>query len=222
MSDPVPVLTIDGPSGAGKGTVSRAIARRLGWHFLDSGAIYRSVALAVLRDGIDPADASAVADLASTLELEFSSDEPSAVWLDGIDVTAQLATESCGNVASKIAVLAPVRQALLQKQRDFRRPPGLVADGRDMGTVVFPDAAAKVFLTAGAQVRAERRYKQLKEKGFNVSLTDLTKEIEDRDQRDQSRTEAPLKMAEGGLLIDSSQLDIDEVVDRCLRLLERS
>lgn len=221
MNDSVPVFTIDGPSGAGKGTVSRAVARRLGWHFLDSGAIYRAAALAVLREGIPATDANAVATLTRTMQLEFSSHEPPAVLLDGVDVTEQLSAESCGNTASKIAALGVVRQSLLQMQRDFRRLPGLVADGRDMGTVVFPDAPFKVFLTASASVRAERRYKQLKEKGFDVNLHSLTKEIEERDRRDRSRAEAPLKVPEGSLLIDSSELSIDEVISRCLRLVDR-
>lgn len=219
MTSDVPVFAIDGPSGAGKGTVSRAIARRLGWHFLDSGAIYRAAALAVFRGGVAPDDEAAVAALASAIDLEFSSAETPCIKLDGVDVIDQLQTETCGNVASRIAALPAVRQALLQKQRDFRRLPGLVADGRDMGTVVFPDAKYKVFLTASAEVRAERRYKQLIEKGLNVNLKSLTREIEERDRRDQSRAEAPLRMAEGSLLVDSSAMSISEVIERCLSLL---
>lgn len=220
MIEQPPVFAIDGPSGAGKGTVSRAVARRLGWHFLDSGAIYRALALAVTREGLAPTDENAVAALARTSEMEFSAEETPSVRLDGADITDQLQTEACGNVASKIAALPSVRLALLQKQRDFRRAPGLVADGRDMGTVVFPDARYKVFLTANASVRAERRYKQLKEKGMDVSLIKLTREIEERDRRDQSRAEAPLKPAQGSILIDSSAMSIREVVAACLSLLE--
>ncbi len=219
MTSQAPVFAIDGPSGAGKGTVSRAIARRLGWHFLDSGAIYRAVALAVVRDGVAPDDEGTVAALAKTIDLEFSSAEIPCITLDGIDVSDRLQTETCGNVASQIAALPAVRLALLQKQRDFRRPPGLVADGRDMGTVVFPDAQYKVFLTASAEVRAERRCKQLMEKGLDVNLTSLTREIEERDRRDQSRNEAPLRMAEGSVLVDSSAMTISEVIERCLRLV---
>lgn len=219
MSSAIPVMTIDGPSGAGKGTVSRAVARRLGWHFLDSGAIYRAVAWGVTRTGVEAEDAAAVSALASELDLAFTSDEVPQVLVDGQDVADQLQTESCGAVASKIAALPSVRHALLQKQRDFRRVPGLVADGRDMGTVVFPDAQYKVFLTASAAVRAERRYKQLKEKGLDVNLTRLAREIDERDQRDRARSEAPLKVAEGSLVIDSSALSVDEVIARCLALL---
>jgi len=219
MSAAIPVLTIDGPSGSGKGTVSRAVARRLGWHFLDSGAIYRALALAVEREGLPFGDAAAIARLAERIDLRFSSGEPPMVWLDGADVTDRLPTESCGAMASAVAALKPVRQALLQKQRDFRALPGLVADGRDMGTVVFPDADFKVFLTASAVVRAQRRHKQLKEKGLDVTLAGLTKDIEERDERDRTRAEAPLRIAEGAALIDSSDLSVDEVIGRCLALV---
>lgn len=222
MTDEAPVFTIDGPSGAGKGTVSRAVARRLGWHFLDSGAIYRAVALAISQQGVAPTDEEAVTAVARTVELAFPSDQMPCVRLNGSDVTEQIQTESCGNIASKIAALGSVRLALLQKQRDFRRCPGLVADGRDMGTVVFPNAQFKVFLTASAAVRAQRRYKQLKGKGLDVNLLCLTKEIEERDQRDQSRAEAPLVMAGGAMFIDSSALSIDEVIEKCLGLLDRT
>jgi cytidylate kinase len=215
----IPVFAIDGPSGSGKGTVSRAIARRLGWHFLDSGAIYRALALAVERDRVPIGDVDAIARLAGCIDLEFSLDEPPAVWLDGANVTGLIPTENCGAMASAVAALKPVRLALLQKQRDFRQVPGLVADGRDMGTVVFPDAEFKVFLTASAGVRAERRHKQLKEKGLDVNLARLTKDIEERDERDRTRAEAPLRIATGAVLVDSSDLSIDEVVDRCVALV---
>lgn len=212
----IPVLAIDGPSGSGKGTVSRAVARRLGWHFLDSGAIYRALAVAVETARVPVDDADAIARLAEQIDLRFSSDEPPAVWLDGTNVTERIATEGCGAIASAIAALKPVRQSLLQKQRDFRRAPGLVADGRDMGTVVFPDAEFKVFLTASAAVRAERRHKQLKEKGLDVTLARLTKDIEERDERDRTRAEAPLRVADGAVVIDSSELMVEEVIARCL------
>lgn len=220
MSGSVPVFAIDGPSGAGKGTVSRAVARELGWHFLDSGAIYRAVALAVERSHVEPTDEAAVVRLAEAMQLEFSCGETPGVQLDGLDITDSIQTEACGAIASKIAGLAGLRQALLKKQRDFRRSPGLVADGRDMGTVVFPDACYKVFLTASASVRAERRYKQLKEKGLDVSLAGLTADIEERDRRDQSRAEAPLRVADGSVVIDSSSMSAEEVIAQCLLLVK--
>jgi len=222
MTERVPVMTIDGPSGAGKGTVSRAVARHLGWHFLDSGAIYRAVALAVERARISPQDAAAVTKVANCVDLVFTAAEPPAVFLADWDVTDQLQTETCGKTASTIAALGPVRQALLKRQRDFRQPPGLVADGRDMGTVVFPDAEFKVFLTASAAVRAIRRYNQLNQKDLSVTLAKLTREIEERDQRDQARAEAPLRIPDGAVVIDSSDLDIEEVIQRCLSLLGRA
>jgi cytidylate kinase len=221
VTERIPVLTIDGPSGAGKGTVSRAVARHLRWHFLDSGAIYRAVALAVQDEGISPDDAAAVTDVANGIDLVFTADEPPAVYLADRDVTDRLQTETCGKIASTIAALGSVRQALLTRQRDFRQPPGLVADGRDMGTVVFPDAEFKVFLTASAAVRASRRYNQLNQKGLSVNLCQLIKEIQERDQRDQARAEAPLRIPDGAVVIDSSDLDVDEVIQRCLSLLGR-
>ncbi|CAL1241745.1 (d)CMP kinase [Candidatus Methylocalor cossyra] len=216
MSTDVPVLTIDGPSGSGKGTVSRAVAQRLGWHFLDSGAIYRALAVAAARTGTALDDIAAIVRLAETMDLRFTADDPARILLDGVDISAEIPTESCGNAASRIAAHGPVRKALLEKQRAFRKPPGLVADGRDMGTVVFPDAPFKVFLTASAAVRAERRYKQLKEKGIDVNLQTLTQEIEERDRRDRERVEAPLVMAEGAVLVDSSDLTIEEAIAACL------
>ncbi len=219
MSAGIPVLTIDGPSGSGKGTVSRAVARALGWHFLDSGAIYRSLAVATTRAGIAPEDVPAVTRLAEHMRLAFTADEPPRVLLDGIDIADQIATETCGNIASRVAALGPVRRALLAKQQAFRHAPGLVADGRDMGTVVFTDAPFKVFLTASAEVRAVRRYKQLKGKGLDVNLADLTADIEARDRRDRERAEAPLVAADDALLIDSSDLSADQVIERVLVLV---
>jgi cytidylate kinase len=219
MRDPIPVLTVDGPSGAGKGTVARALAARLGWHFLDSGAIYRALAVAALDRSIRLDDEEALARLGRSLDLRFEIGDPPRALLWSVDVTDRLATEECGSTASKVAALPGVRQALLDKQREFRRAPGLVADGRDMGTVVFPDAQYKIFLTASAEVRAFRRYNQLKGKGIDVNLDNLTKEIEERDRRDRERPVAPLKPADDAVIIDSSELSIDEVVKRCLEVV---
>lgn len=216
MSTDIPVLTIDGPSGAGKGTASRAVARRLGWHFLDSGAIYRSLAVAVLRSGTALYDVDAIVRLAEAMDLRFTADDPPQVLLSGENIAEEIPSETCGNTASRIAAYGPVRKALLDKQREFRQAPGLVADGRDMGTVVFTDAPYKIFLTASAEVRALRRYKQLKEKGVDVNLRGLTEEIEERDRRDRERAEAPLRMAEGAVLVDSSELTIEQVIAACL------
>jgi len=218
-SSPAPVITVDGPGGAGKGTVTQMLAKRLGWHLLDSGALYRLTALAALRQGVSLDDEAALARLASALDVAFeptAAGEPVKVLLAGEDVTAQLRTESCGDAASRIAIMQPVRDALLQRQRDFRQPPGLVADGRDMGTVVFPDAPVKVFLTASAEERARRRYRQLKDSGVDVSIDDLLKEIRVRDERDMNRSAAPLKPADDAQVIDSTGLSIEEVLDRCM------
>ena len=212
----IPILTIDGPSGAGKGTVSRAVANHLGWRYLDSGAIYRALAYAAVQQRLDLADADALVRLAETLDLTFKTGSSSGVFLGGVDITQELSTETTGNAASIIAALAPVRKSLFEKQRAFRRLPGLVADGRDMGTVVFPEARYKVFLTATAEERALRRYKQLKEKGMDVNLTGLTEEIEERDQRDRERAEAPLRPADDAVVIDSTTLGIEAVIAACL------
>jgi len=215
----IPVLTFDGPSGAGKGTVSRAVAKQLGWNYLDSGSIYRSLAIASLKQGINIEDVNVVVKVAEALSLEFECGDELIVKLDGKDITAELPFEETGNTASIIAAYPEVRTVLLQKQKDFRQQPGLVADGRDMGTVVFPDAAKKVFLTASAVERAKRRYKQLIEKGIDANLAQITKEIEARDQRDQQRIAAPLKAAEDALYIDSSELSIKQVIDEVLTLV---
>ena len=217
MNIKIPVLTIDGPSGSGKGTVSRAVARTLGWHFLDSGAIYRSLAVAVLRKEISLDRESEIVQLAADMHLSFTANDPPEVLLGDEDISGEIGSETCGNTASRIAASGPVRKALLDKQRGFRKLPGLVADGRDMGTVVFTDAEHKVYLTASPEVRALRRLKQLKDKGLDVNLASLTREIEERDRRDQERAEAPLKVADGALLIDSSNLDIQQVIDRVLQ-----
>ena len=220
MSGNIPVMTLDGPAGAGKGTVSRAIANKLGWHYLDSGAIYRSLSVAVLDAGVALDDMDGIVNVANKMDLSFGSGDTPSVILNGKTITDRITTETCGHITSQIAANAQVRQALLQKQREFCRSPGLVADGRDMGTVVFPDAQYKVFLTASAEERAQRRFKQLKEKGIDVSLIGLAKEIEERDRRDMERSVAPLKMADGAVLVDSSDMSIDDVIAQCLALLE--
>ena len=216
----VPVLTIDGPSGAGKGTISRLVAKRLGWHYLDSGSIYRSLAIAALNQSVDLKNEVEVVKVAKAMALVFECDENLTVRLDGEDITAQLGLESTGAMASVVAALPDVRYALLKKQQDFRQYPGLVADGRDMGTVVFPDAQKKVFLTASAVKRAERRYKQLIEKGIDANITQITQEIEARDYRDMSRKSAPLAMASDALYIDSSEMTIEAVIEEVLNLIQ--
>ena len=215
----VPVLTIDGPSGAGKGTVSREVAKQLGWNYLDSGSIYRSLAIAVLKKNVDITNIAEVVNIAQAMLLEFECGDELIVKLDGVDITSELPSERTGNTASIIAVYPEVRDVLLQKQKDFQQLPGLVADGRDMGTVVFPEAANKVYLTASANERGKRRYKQLIEKGIDANLVKITKEIEARDCRDQERSTAPLKVAEDALYIDSSDLSIKQVIEEVLSLV---
>jgi cytidylate kinase len=215
-----PIVTIDGPSGSGKGTISRAVARHAGWHLLDSGALYRLAALAGAQAGLDPQDVKGHARLAGNMNVAFGADPDGGelVTLDGMDVTAELRSEATGAGASRVAAWPEVRQALLARQHAFALPPGLVADGRDMGTVVFPAADLKIFLTASAAERALRRYKQLKDKGSDVSLPALSREIAERDSRDSTRAVAPLKPALDAEVIDSTGLTIGEVVDRVLEI----
>lgn len=221
VADKPPVIAIDGPSGSGKGTVGQRLAARLGWYFLDSGALYRVLALAAHQRGIALDQAEPLAVLGQTMDVAFVArgDQPVQVLLDGRDVGDALRTEAAGEGASLVAALPAVRKALLHKQHALRRPPGLVADGRDMGTTVFPDAILKVYLQASAEVRAERRYKQLKEKGFDVNLPRLLHEIRERDARDAGRTASPLKPAADAYILDTSPLGISEVVERIERWL---
>lgn len=215
------VLTIDGPSGAGKGTVSRIVARRLGWHYLDSGALYRAVGVAASWADIDTSDASALVRCTFDTHVRFveSTDGGLRVLVNETDATDELRLETTGALASAIAAIPEVRAALKERQRAFRMEPGLVADGRDMGTVIFPDAPFKVFLTASAEERAERRHKQLKDKGVSVNFDDLLREIMARDARDAQRTVAPLKPADDAVIIDTSGIGIDAVVAKVLDLL---
>ncbi len=214
-----PVVAIDGPSGSGKGTVARAVARTVGWHRLDSGALYRLVALAGRQLGLAPDDVKRHAEAAHTMDVSFEEGaDEERVLLSGIDVTLDLRSEAAGSGASRVAAWPQVRNALLERQKAFARPPGLVADGRDMGTVVFPGAELKIFLTASAEERALRRYKQLKDKGSGVSLPALSREIAERDARDSTRAVAPLKSSPDAHVIDSTGLSIEEVVGRVLAL----
>jgi len=216
----IPVLTIDGPSGSGKGTVARQVADRLGWHLLDSGALYRLVAFASQAKAISLQDEALNAQIANKLDVRFGVDPHGGeqIWLEGREVSAQIRTERAGEGASKVAAFPAVRAALVGRQRAFAQPPGLVADGRDMGTVIFPDAPLKIFLTASAQERALRRYKQLKDKGLDANLAALSLEIAERDRRDASRPIAPLRPADDAQIIDSTSMSIDAVVARVLEL----
>lgn len=220
MSD-IPVLTIDGPSGSGKGTICARVAQQLGWHLLDSGALYRLVALGAQRHHIPLDDENALAGYAATLDVRFELPKTGAeplTLLEGEVVGDAIRSETCGNAASKVAALPSVRTALLQRQRDFRREPGLVADGRDMGTVVFPEAKAKIFLTASVEERAQRRYKQLIDKGIDANLPGLLEEIAERDARDSQRKVAPLKPAEDAVVLDTTSMTISEVVEKVMQL----
>ena len=220
MKPLVPIVTIDGPSSSGKGTISRIVAARVGWHLLDSGALYRLVALGAALRNFDPDDVEQHVSVARTMKVQFGSvgDGQEQVLLEGQDVTRKIRTEEAGAGASRVAVWPAVRAALTDRQRAFAQPPGLVADGRDMGTVIFPDAQLKVFLTASAEERAQRRHKQLIEKGSAASLAALSREIAERDQRDTTRQVAPLRPAPDAHLLDSTGLSIEAVVERVLSL----
>ena len=223
MSDLRAVITVDGPSGASKGTVCARLAEQLGWSLLDSGALYRITGLAASRKSIEFADESAVSAVAAGLDVVFEPTPTGVkVVLEGEDVTDIIRTEEVGSLASQVAALPPVREALLQRQRDFAQAGGLIADGRDMGTVVFPTAPVKVFLTASAEERGHRRYKQLLDKGFDASLPALIEDIQARDERDSNRAVAPLKPAEDAILIDSTELTIDEVCEQVTGLVRKA
>lgn len=217
MTAIVPVITVDGPSGAGKGTLCKALAESLGWHLLDSGAIYRVLALAALHHHVDIASEEALVPLAAHLDVRFvAQDGQLQVILEGEDVSNEIRTETVGNTASQAAAFPRVREALLRRQRAFREMPGLIADGRDMGTVVFPDAPVKIFLDASAEERARRRMHQLQEKGFSVNFDRLLAEIQERDYRDRNRAVAPLVPAPDALPLDSTQMSIEQVIDHAL------
>jgi cytidylate kinase len=216
-----PVITIDGPSGSGKGTVSTLLAKKLGWHFLDSGAIYRVLAVASIHHQIPAEDETGLLPLASGLDVNFETTEKGVrVILEGEDVSDTIRTEEVGATASKIASLPSIREALLRRQRGFKQSPGLVADGRDMGTVVFPEAQVKIFLTASAEERADRRFKQLKDMGHNVSMLRLLQDIKARDERDANRTFAPLVPAKDALVLDSTELNVEQVLEKIEMFIE--
>ncbi len=214
----MPVIAIDGPSASGKGTLASRVAESLGFHYLESGALYRLVALASMRAGISESDEEPLAGLSARLDARFSA---GGIFLSGEDVTEALRGEDIGNLASSVARLPRVRAALLERQREYRQAPGLVADGRDMGTVVFPDAVLKVFLTASVQVRAERRYKQLIDKGIGANLASLSRDLAERDERDTKRAAAPLVPAPDAVQLDSSDLSVEEVVRQVEQMARR-
>ena len=215
----IPVITIDGPSGSGKGTVAMRIAEELGFTLLDSGALYRSVGIAALRGEIDLRDHQEIAELARHLNIEFGVSSPDSVWLDGEDVSLEIRTDIGSELASQIGAIPAAREALYERQLAFRKAPGLVADGRDMGTVVFQDAIIKIYLTARPEERAQRRYKQLIDKGIDASLADLLRDLKERDARDSERPISPLKPAKDAVVLDTTDLHIDQVVEQVLDLV---
>ncbi len=215
----IPVIAIDGPSASGKGTVAQRVAEQLGFHYLDSGALYRIVALAASQRGIDWSDAAALAELAASLRIAFRHEQ---ILLDDVDVSALVRTEEMSRGASEVAVHPALRRALLGLQRGFRQAPGLVADGRDMATVIFPDAVTKIYLTASVQIRAERRYKQLMSKGIHANLHDILNDLQQRDARDQQRTAAPLQQAPDAILLETSQLSIEQSIAQALEMVKQS
>lgn len=219
----IPIVTIDGPAGSGKGTIAQAVAQQLGWKILDSGALYRLVALAAERKGIKFDDEMPLSKIAQTLDVVFSpcDDGGIEILLEGDTVTQAIRTEECGCMASQVAAQKQVRSALLERQRNFQEAPGLVADGRDMGTVVFPNAKVKVFLTASAEIRAKRRQNQLKENGIDANLAGLVRDIEERDERDMQRKDAPLIPADDATIIDTGELRIDEVVAKVMVIVKK-
>ncbi|MDN3613182.1 (d)CMP kinase [Vibrio gallaecicus] len=221
MPSQSPVITVDGPSGAGKGTLCMLLADKLGFHLLDSGAIYRVLALAAIHHGLDTESEDVLVPLATHLDVQFIAEgDLVKVILEGEDVSGELRKEETGMAASKVAALPRVREALLRRQRAFSAAPGLVADGRDMGTVVFPEAEAKIFLDASAEERASRRLKQLQQKGLDVRFDDLLSEIQERDDRDRNRPVAPLRPAEDALVLDSTSMNIEQVVEKALHYIE--
>lgn len=223
MSD-IPVISVDGPSGTGKGTICVRLASILHWHYLDSGALYRGLALAAIRSGVGLENTPALYQLAERLDIRFEPDLEGGVviWLGDEEVTTEIRTETCGNAASTVAAYQGVRDGLLSRQRSFKQPPGLIADGRDMGTVVFPEASLKIFLTASAAERAKRRYKQLKEQGFSVNLARLSAEIAERDRRDLQRIASPLTPAPDAIIIDTTAVSAEEVVQQVLDLVRKT
>lgn len=220
----VAVITIDGPSGTGKGTISQMLAKKLGWHFLDSGSLYRILAYAVRKCGIDFNEISKLTNLAENLNVSFKEDSQKqvAILLDNLDITNDIRSQNCANDASIVASIPEVREALLQRQRDFLKPPGLVTDGRDMGTVVFPDANLKIFLTASEQERAKRRYLQLINEGKEADLAEILTQINIRDSRDRSREVSPLQPAQDAITIDTTQLSKLEVLEEIVQLLAKN